>query len=229
MDIENIIAQVVAKYDSDLLYEIIDKYCIKNETYEVIEINLTALENILDIVKSEYVPYEYIYNESFCEGYDYAEQIRTSTKEERKKICSGLKAFINFYKGRRSPRKLLSDSHRKDFLNWLQDVRYITLSSARCYLYQLEKILENYYLNTGETKKTLLCTKEHIEFIKQIIDEYEQGSLKQYGNSNGRTSLRSYYDFLNYSYRRLVTLEFEPDDESLFIKQIGRASCRERV
>ena len=38
MDIENIIAKVVAKYDSDLLYEIIDKYCIKNEAYEVIEI-----------------------------------------------------------------------------------------------------------------------------------------------------------------------------------------------
>ena len=243
MDIENIIAKVVAKYDSDLLYEIIDKYCIKNEAYEVIEINLTALENILDIVKSEYGPYGYIYNESFCEGYDYAEQIRTSTKEERKKICSGLEAFINFCKdedsnlsldshkssefkktvgkGRRSSRKLLGDSHRKDFLNWLQDVRYITMSSARCYLYQLENILENYYLNTGETKKTLLCTKEHIEFIKHIIDEYEQGSLKQYGNSNGRTSLRSYYDFLNYSYRRLVTLEFEPDDESLFIKLLS--------
>lgn len=224
MDIEDIFAKVMAKYESDLLYDIIESYSEKNESYDIIDINIDGIEGILNnFNKKDY--------ETTWDEYNISERIKELNKEERESIFAGLGYFINLYAtrehiihpdNRRFPRqqyrkiqKQLDNTIRKDFLDWLHNFRYLPLPSARSYLYQLESLFEHYSLCTN-SKISHLCTKEYIDFIKKITEEYTRGKFKKAGNPNWRTSIRAYTEFLEYKYKRFVSLEFNPNNEKVF-------------
>lgn len=233
MNIEDIFAKVMAKYESDLLYDIIESYSEKNESYDIIDINIDAIEVILDFVNSNKDAYEIERDEFY-----FANKIQNSKTEERKSVCAGLAYFINLYanrdyviqpNARRFPKKqyrklqnYLSNAIRNDFIEWLQNVRHLPLASARSYLHQLESLFEHYSLCT-DNRLSHLCTKEYIASIKKTTDEYTQGKFKKAGNPNWRTSLRAYTEFLEYTYKRFVTLEFDPNDEQVFTMLLNLA------
>ena len=157
IDVDGLIAKVMAKYDSEELYEILDNACLYNEKDEIIDININAIRaygiehylfdddwlydwNERNIRIEDYPKYKNNIDNKLIQKGNLDELSFFVNSANKKIIQEGLKYSIQLYK---HPSKI-PDWPKLEFVSWLKEIDGKAEATAINYACQLGKLLCDY-------------------------------------------------------------------------------------
>lgn len=215
MDIENIIediiAKVLAKYDSQALYDIIQAACIYRESYsplrlhnELIDINIDAIKYIIksDDYESddEVVLHSYKGFQRECKK-NFVYILSSLPIEERKEVMNGLNYLVDLYK-HKDDYEYYEYKHKKTYENknkfriWLIEYAGYSRGTANAYINGVNAAQKHYFSIGG---KTVFFDSTDIRVLREIFNKYIYGEYREIGKSLSgavRSGLSAYVRFL---------------------------------
>lgn len=217
IDVDGLIAKVMAKYDSEELYEILDNACLYNEKDEIIDININAIRaygiehylfdddwlydwNERNIRIEDYPKYKNNIDNKLIQKGNLDELSFFVNSANKKIIQEGLKYSIQLYK---HPSKI-PDWPKLEFVSWLKEIDGKAEATAINYACQLGKLLCDYTVSKNLCGFTLSTVKE----ISAMHDRDKNATL--------RNAIKAYVRFLEYKGKSSIPLVFSPEDENLF-------------
>ena len=224
--VEDIIAKVIAKYDSDILYNILESVSLyKGDS--LVDININDIEFLLenDILEEKYQiikSYAGLKQKGDISNYLWVKNTNNT------EIINGLKYIKQLYKKEYEHFEVPND--KKSFIEWLQEVERKSYLTAKNYANQLTAVLRLYA--SLEKNFNLISSSQRInsDLVNQIIYDFSRyGKYAQIGRnlkSIKKTALKNYARFITYKHYYSILLDFYPKDKeqfSLLFSQIGIA------
>lgn len=226
--VEDIIAKVIAKYDSDVLYNILENVSLYKDD-SLVDININDIEFLLEneneiseekyqIIKS----YAGLKQKGDISNYLW---IKNTNNTE---IIKGLKYIKQLYTKKSEHYEVPND--KKAFIKWLQEVDRKSYITAKNYATQLSSVLYLYASLEHNFNLIFPSQKNVIALVNQIVYDFSRyGKYSQIGRdlqSIKKTALKKYARFITYKHYSSILFDFYPKDKeqfSLLFSQIGIA------
>lgn len=201
MNVEDVIAKVLARYESDLLYEIIERCSKKNDVGEITDISIDAIEDLVEIL-------------SDCNHERGDELLYSFEKYKKNKIITALRYLCKLYKrvdncqgiisgdvsDENIERNIQSGVYKSEFRRWLIESEGKSKATANNYICGFNFAQKHYNL-CSHSNLNFYDTKD-ICVLQPIFDKYINGDYSQIGKKYSgavRASLEAYSRFLQQS------------------------------
>ena len=209
MNVEDILAKVIAKYDSELLLEIITQSGEKNEYDELVDVDIDSIRTAKERILHENLP-----------------------KCDKTLIREGLSYLLQLYTQKKSKNNLEQhhqvQSYRlinRTFEFWLIEHEKENKDTAKLYVNFVRQIQEHYYINEDYT---FTWTPDTLYQLNKIIKFYdEDGKYESYGSSK-ISAIKAFIRFLNIEEDSLNELLFWANPNIKDIDKIYKQPDKQR-
>lgn len=206
MEIEDIIAKVLARYDSQVIYDIIQAVSIYREPYSILKLHNELIDININAIKYIIKPDEEFYFKTY-DGYqkeyldEFFDILNSLPREEYRELRNGLNYLVDLYK-HKDDYEYYEYKHKKTYENknkfriWLIEYAGYSRGTANAYVNGVNAAQKHYFSIGG---KTVFFDSTDIRVLREIFNKYIYGEYREIGKSLSgvvRSGLSAYVRFL---------------------------------
>ncbi|MBR6143712.1 MAG: hypothetical protein IKQ23_05450 [Treponema sp.] len=179
MEIEDIIAKVLARYDSQVIYDIIQAVSIYREPYSILKLHNELIDININAIKYIIKPDEEFYFKTY-DGYqkeyldEFFDILNSLPREEYRELRNGLNYLVDLYK-HKDDYEYYEYKHKKTYENknkfriWLIEYAGYSRGTANAYVNGVNAAQKHYFSIGG---KTVFFDSTDIRVLREIFNKY---------------------------------------------------------